>query len=56
VKRWFDDVEAVMSGYQYELRDIWNMDESGFGIGEQQAVKVLYTIDQYQEYIVTGGK
>jgi hypothetical protein len=56
VKRWFDAVAALMEGYEYELKDIWNMDESGFGIGEQQAVKVLYTIDQYQEYMVTGGK
>lgn len=56
VKRWFDDVVAMRVGYQYEEKDIWNMDESGFGIGEQQAVKVLYTIDQYQEYMVVGGK
>lgn len=56
VKRWFDAVAALMIGYSYEQKDIYNMDESGFGIGEQQAVKVLYTIDQYQQYMVTGGK
>lgn len=56
MKRWFDTVAVLIEGYHYKQKDIWNMDKSGFGIGEEQATKVLYTIDQYQQYMVTGGK
>jgi hypothetical protein len=40
-RRWFDAVEAMLEEHRYRPEYIWNMDESGFGIGEEQAFKVL---------------
>jgi hypothetical protein len=31
--------------YSYRPDDIWNMDESDFGIGEEQAFKVLVYLE-----------
>jgi hypothetical protein len=56
VKRWFDAVEAMIEEYQYRPQDIYNMDESGFGIGEEQVFKVLYYLDTEQKQRVIGGK
>jgi hypothetical protein len=35
---------------------MYNMDESGFGIGEEQAIKVLVYLDSIQKHKVIGGK
>jgi hypothetical protein len=35
----------MVQEYKYDPVNMWNMDESGFGIGEEQAVKVLVHID-----------
>jgi hypothetical protein len=45
VKRWFDAVGEMFQEYKYNPADMWNMDESGFGIGEEQALKVLVHLD-----------
>ena len=55
-RRWFDAVEAMLEGYSYRPEDIWNMDESGFGIGDEQAFKVLVYLDSTQMHRVVGGK
>jgi hypothetical protein len=55
-RRWFDIVEAMQEGYSYRPDDIWNMDKSGFGIGEEQAFKVLVFLDSTQKHWVVGGK
>jgi hypothetical protein len=35
VKRWFDAIETKFAEYAYDLSNVWNMDESGFGVGEE---------------------
>jgi hypothetical protein len=55
-RRWFDAVEVMQEEYSYRPDDIWNMDESGFGIGEEQAFKVLVYLDSTQKHRVVGGK
>jgi hypothetical protein len=55
-KRWFDAVGAILEKYLYQPEDIWNMDESGFGIGEEQVFKVLVYLDTKQKHRVVGGK
>jgi hypothetical protein len=35
---------------------MWNIDKSGFGIGEEQAMKVLIYLNSIQKYKVIGGK
>jgi len=56
VKRWFDAVGAMLQEHKYNPADMWNMDESGFGIGEEQAMKVLVHLDSTQKHKVVGGK
>src|SRR5436305_514701 len=56
VKRWFDTVGTILEEHKYDPADMWNMDESGFGIGEEQAIKVLVHLDSTQKYKVIGGK
>jgi hypothetical protein len=56
VKRWFDAVAAMYEQHSYDPCNIWNMDESGFGIGEEQIMKVLVYLDARQKEKVIGGK
>jgi hypothetical protein len=56
VRRWFNAVEAMLEEHSYEPQDIWNMDESGFGIGQEQVFKVLVYLDNTQKHRVVGGK
>ena len=56
VKRWFDAVEEKFAEYTYDLSNVWNMDESGFGVGEEQAIKVLIYLNKTQRQKIVGGK
>ena len=56
VKRWFDAVALMHEQHSYYPCDMWNMDESGFGIGEEQITKVLVHLDIKQKEKVIGGK
>jgi len=44
IKRWFDAVAEKSLEHEYKPCNMWNMDESGFGIGESQSTKVLIPI------------
>ena len=56
VKAWFDAVALKFQERAYDNSNIWNMDESGFGIGESQATKVLVPLDRKQKYKIVVGK
>jgi hypothetical protein len=56
VKAWFDAVAAKFQERVYDNSNIWNMDESGFGVGESQTTKVLVPLDRQQQYKVVVGK
>jgi hypothetical protein len=56
VKQWFDAVAAQIEEHGYEHANIWNMDESGFGIGESQTTKVLIPFQYNQKSKAIGGK
>jgi hypothetical protein len=56
VQRWFSAVVSMYTEYRYDPQNIWNMDESGFGIGEEQAMKVLIYLDNATKYTAVGGK
>lgn len=56
VERWFSAVASKFEEHKYRPEDIWNMDESGFGVGEEQAMKVLVYLDSEQKHKVIGGK
>ena len=44
IKRWFDAIAEKSLEHGYKPCNMWNMDESGFGIGESQSTKVLIPI------------
>jgi DDE superfamily endonuclease/Tc5 transposase DNA-binding domain len=56
VKAWFDAVAAKFQERAYNNSNIWNMDESGFGVGESQTTKVLVPVDRAQQYKTVVGK
>ena len=56
VKRWFDAIATKVQEHTYEPSNIWNMDESGFNIGESQSTKVLVSIDKQQKNKRVVGK
>ena len=53
---WFDAVAAKFQERAYERLNIWNMDESGFGVGESQNTRVLISINIKQKYKAIAGK
>jgi hypothetical protein len=56
VKAWFDAVAGKFQERAYDNSNIWNMDESGFGVGESQTTKVLVPLNRQQKYKVVAGK
>jgi hypothetical protein len=56
VERWFTAVGEKLEEHHYDPSNMYNMDESGFGIGEEQAIKVLVYLDCAQKHKVVGGK
>ena len=54
VKSWFDAVASLILEHSYDLRDIWNMDESGFGIGDSQNTRVIVPIKFNHNKAVPG--
>jgi hypothetical protein len=56
VERWFTAVSEKLEEHHYDPSNMWNMDKSGFGIGEEQAIKVLIHLDSIQKHKVIGGK
>jgi hypothetical protein len=56
VKRWFDAVASLYEQHHYSPSNIWNFDESGFGVGEEQVMKVLTFLDTKQQERVIAGK
>jgi hypothetical protein len=56
VERWFRAVASKHAEHQYDPSNMYNMDESGFGVGEEQAMKVLIYLDDTTKHSVIGGK
>ncbi len=56
MERWFNGVASKFEEHSYEPSDIWNMDESAFGIGEEQATKYLYILIKLSKYKSIAGK
>ena len=56
VKRWFEAVASQLQEHTYEPQNIWNMDESGFGVGESQTTRVLVPINFNGKHKSVAGK
>lgn len=56
VQNWFDAFAASSRDHSYEPRDVWNMDESGFAVGDSQTTRVIVPCDVNQKNKVVAGK
>ena len=56
MKCWYNAVKEQLIIHNYDLLNIWNMNESGFSIGKEQMIKMLIYFNNIQKYKVVAGK
>ena len=56
LQRWFDDLEKVLVEFNIKPENIYNMDESGFAIGEKEAGRVIINANIHQRYQAKPGR
>jgi hypothetical protein len=56
VKRWFDAIAEQFVQHEYDLKNIYNMDESGFAVGESQSSRALTNIREGSDWMVISGR
>jgi len=55
LQRWFNDLEKVLVEFNIKPENIYNMDESGFAIGEKEAGKVIINAHIRQKFQAKPG-
>jgi hypothetical protein len=56
LKKWFDDLEKVLAEYNIKPENIYNMDESGFAIGEKEPGRVVINANIRQQFQAKPGR
>ena len=56
LKRWFDDLEKVLTEFNIKPENIYNMDESGFAIGEKEAGRCIINANIRQQFQAKPGR
>jgi len=56
LQRWFDDLEKVLAEYNIKPENIYNMDESGFAIGEKEAGRCIINATIRQQFQAKPGR
>jgi DDE superfamily endonuclease/Tc5 transposase DNA-binding domain/helix-turn-helix, Psq domain len=56
LQRWFDDLEKVLAEFNIKLENIYNMDESGFAIGEKEASRCIINSNIRQQFQAKPGR
>jgi len=56
IKTWFEAVEELYLQHQYPPERIFNMDESGFAVGESQSSRVLVNVREQSSWKVVSGR
>lgn len=56
LQRWFDDLEKVMTEYNIKPENIYNMDESGFAIGEKEPGRCIINARIRQQLQAKPGR
>jgi hypothetical protein len=54
--RWFDDLETVISEFDIKPENMYNMDESGFAIGEKEAGRCIINTNIRQQFQAKPGR
>ena len=53
--KWFEDLQSVINEYKIELGNLYNMDESGFAIGEKEAGRCIINAQVHQKFQAKPG-
>lgn len=53
---WFDDLKKVLAEFNIKPENIYNMDESGFAIGEKEAGRVIINANIRQKFQAKPGR
>src|SRR5438270_3488786 len=56
IHKWFDDFESACQEFNFEIQDIYNMDETGFGIGTSQSSHVVVDTTLRTRYKLEPGR
>ncbi|RAL60126.1 hypothetical protein DID88_000751 [Monilinia fructigena] len=56
IRAWFDAFRTRLIERKYELDDMYNMDETGFGVGTTQSTRIIVDSTQKSNWKVTAGK
>ena len=56
ITAWFDAFRTQFEEREYELCNIYNMDETGFAIGATQSTRIIVDSTQKSSWKVTAGK
>ena len=56
LQQWFAELEKVLAEYNIKPENIYNMDESGFAIGEKEAGKVIINAEVRQKFQAKPGR
>ena len=56
LRRWFDDLEKVIKEYNIKPKNIYNMDESGFAIGETEPARCIINTQIRQRFQAKPGR
>ena len=56
LKSWFNELERVIKEYNIQTENLYNMDESGFAIGEVEATKAIINAQIREQYQAKPGR
>ena len=56
LKRWFDDLKKVVVEYNIKPENMYNMDETGFAIGEKEAGRCIINVQIRQHFQAKPGR
>jgi hypothetical protein len=56
LQRWFADLEKVLAEFNIKPENLYNMDESGFAIGEKEAGRVIINVNIRQKFQAKPGR
>ncbi|KYG39569.1 hypothetical protein M433DRAFT_542940, partial [Acidomyces richmondensis BFW] len=56
VKTWFEAVTETRLQHQHQLEHVYNMDESGFAIGDSQSSRALINVRENSSWKVIQGR
>ena len=56
LQRWFDDLEKVLVEFNIKPKNMYNMDESGFAIGEKEAGRCIINAEVRQQFQAKPGR